>query len=187
MLLRICLAAVSVAAVTVGNPRAWATETREDLRGAPAPWAICGPGGGGCRDLEPPQIHMNVCPKLKLQIPLPHGFKVVSHMWTLEHDDMNLSLRQSIVGASLRKKLDRHWLELGLGFAQGSRAESVNERADASDSVGRMGLALLAGTGTGIAAGDHMHFDLRLRGGMGVGRYGEGVFHAHLVVAFSWR
>jgi hypothetical protein len=40
--------------------------------------------------------------------------------------------------------------------------------------------------GTWFGVGEHMYFDLRLRGGVSVGDAGADVYHANLVAAFLW-
>ena len=158
-------------------------------------FAVCDPSGDDCEDLHPYQIHMTIFPRWKLQLRLPRDFALHGHLWSMSHDEVDLSMRQAIVGGTVRKKWGPRWVELGAGFAQRAVALRDNDAtdgdasagADTSGDVGRLGMALLAGAGVWLPAGEHMLFDLRLRGGLGVGERGEGVYSANLVVAFTWQ
>jgi hypothetical protein len=155
-------------------------------------WAVCDPSGNDCYGLRPHTIFMNVFPHWSLHVNLPHNFAVHGHLWTMSHDAVDVSLKQAIVGPTLRHKSHGRWIEVGFGFAERAVAQSDEEQlksavADGAGAVGRLGAALIGGLGMWVDAGEHMVFDFRLRGGMGVGDRGEGIYHANFVVAFAWR
>jgi hypothetical protein len=145
---------------------------------------------GDCQDLHPYVIHMEVFPHWDFRVPLPEGFMLTNHNWTMEHDAVNLSVRQAIIGGTLRfQHGDAWWIELGAAGAEASISHPDAVDADgalAGNDVGRIGLAGLAGVGGWIPLGEHMELDLRLRGGVGVGEAGGGIYHVKLVVALAW-
>ncbi len=166
-------------------------------------WLICDPAAEDCAGLEPHAISMQTMPRWDLRISLPRDFELRGHMWTMTHEDVDVSMRQAIVGGTLRHRAAGRWAEIGVGFAEraidagdeyeGKRRGPFDDDAGegrsavARAAIERLGPALLAGVGVSIVAGRHARFDLRLRGGLGVGDGAEGVYHCHLGVAFVWR
>jgi hypothetical protein len=159
---------------------------------APA-WAVCDPSGSDCPGLYPYTIKMNVFANWDLRVPLPAGFLLTNHNWTMTHDAADLSIRQAIVGGTLRMQGRDRWVELGVGVAEQSRVRpeldlgAEYSGADAGGNVGRIGAALLAGVGGWIQLNPHIELDLRLRGGLGVGELASHVYHCNFVIAFNWR
>ena len=142
----------------------------------------------GCKGLHPYHIDMEVFPHWELRVPLPVGFMLTNHNWTMEHDSVALSLRQARGGGTLRyQRGDDWWLELGGALAEQSVSRPVVSDVLASGDVGRMLPALLAGAGGWVHLGAHADLDVRLRGGMSVGDGGDSVYHANLVLAFEWQ
>jgi hypothetical protein len=152
-------------------------------------FAVCEPSGGDCHGLHAYQIKMEVFPHWEFRVPLPVGFMLTNHNWTMEHDSVDLSLRQAMVGGTLRyQHRDDFWLELGGALAEQSVSHPVVSDVLASGDVGRMLPAVLGGVGGWIHLSAHADLDLRLRAGMSVGEDGgASVYHANLVLAFEWQ
>jgi hypothetical protein len=105
----------------------------------------------------------------------------------MTHQEVDLELRQAIMGTTIRRTSGHTWYELGAGVAE--RAENENLDHDPRGVACKPGApqpAVLAGVGTWFGVGEHMYFDLRLRGGVSVGDAGADVYHANLVAAFLW-
>jgi hypothetical protein len=153
-----------------------------------ARYAVC-PDDGGCRGLHAYQIKMEVFPHWELRVPLPVGFMLTNHNWTMEHDSAQLSLRQAMVGGTLRwQHLDDYWIEAGGALAEQSISRPVLSDVLASGDVGRMLPAVLAGAGGWVHLSPHADLDLRLRAGMSVGDDGAAsVYHVNFVLAFAWQ
>ncbi len=152
-------------------------------------FAVCDPKGDDCRGLHPYQIKMEIFPHWELRVPLPAGFMLTNHNWTMEHDAVDLSLRQAMIGGTVRyQHSDLFWTELGTAMAERSLSRPEESDLLASGDVGHMGIALLAGAGGWIHLSEHMELDLRLRGGVSLGDdRATRVYHANLVVSFGWR
>ena len=181
----------STAVGHIGETASLAPRARlADLRIESAPrFAVCAPDGGDCRGLTAYQIKMEVFPHWEFKVPLPVGFMLTNHNWTMEHDSAALSLRQAMVGGTLRyQRGDDFWLELGGALAEQSVSRPVVSDVLASGDVGRMLPALLGGVGGWIHLGAHADLDLRLRAGRSVGDDGEAsVYHVNFVLAFEWQ
>jgi hypothetical protein len=154
-----------------------------------ARFASCDPARGEyCAGTHVAGIDMNTFPRFKLNLDLPSHFTLEGHLWSMTHDEVNLEVRQAVLGTALRRQDGNRWYEVGFGMAE--RSEAKNETNDPRGvdgcQPGPIQPALLAGIGTAFAVGDHMWFDLRLRGGMAVGE-GADVYHANLVVGFDWQ
>jgi hypothetical protein len=153
-----------------------------------APFAVCDPSRGNyCDGMRVSSVEMNTFPRLRLDIDLPADFSIQGHLWTMTHEEVDLELRQAIMGATLRRASGQSWVELGAGVAE--RAENENLDHDPRGVECQPGApqpAVLAGVGTWFAAGAHAWFDLRLRGGVSVGDEGADVYHANLVAQFIW-
>jgi hypothetical protein len=154
-----------------------------------APYAVCDPSRGEyCAGMHVTGVEMNTFPRLKLALDLPESFTIEGHLWTMTHEEVNLELRQAIMGTTLRRTSDRGWAEIGVGMAERAEARNTaNDPRGMACAPGAPEPALLAGLGTWFSAGDHMLFDLRLRGGVSVGDDGGDVYHANLVVGFLWQ
>jgi hypothetical protein len=152
-------------------------------------FAVCDPSGKDCRGLHPYQIKMEVFPHWEFRVPLPSGFMLCNHNWTMEHDAVDLSLRQAMIGGTLRYQHgDFAWIELGAAVAERSLSHPDDSNLLASGDIGRMTPALLAGVGGWVHLGDHMELDLRLRGGASVSDDGAArVYQGNFVAAFAWR
>ena len=151
-------------------------------------FATCDDAGGGCRGLHAYKIEMEVFPHWEFRVPLPAGFMLTNHNWTMEHDDVDLSLRQAMIGGTLRYQHgDEFWLEAGGALAEQSISRPVESALLASGDVGRMLPALLAGVGGWIPVGRHSELDLRLRAGASLGddRLAR-VYHVNFVLAYNW-
>ena len=153
---------------------------------APA-FAVCAPDGGDCRDLHPYAIHMEVFPHWDFRVPLPDGFMLTNHNWTMEHDSIHLSVRQAIIGGTLRHQRGDWWIEAGAAGAEASISHPDATDEMAGNDVGRIGMAVLGGMGGWVHLGDHVELDLRLRAGMGVGDAASGIYRAQLAIAFAWK
>src|SRR5262249_14066317 len=120
-----------------------------------APFAVCDPSRGAyCAGMSVTGIEMNTFPHLKLAVPLPANFSLEGHLWTMTHEEVNMTLRQAVFGSVLRHVEGNSWYELGAGFAD--RAEDRNETNDprgATCHPGPLEPALLAGVGSGFTIG----------------------------------
>jgi hypothetical protein len=154
-----------------------------------ASYAVCDPSRGEyCAGMHVTGVEMNTFPRLKLAVDLPANFTIEGHLWTMTHEEVNLELRQAIMGTTLRRSSDRGWFEVGVGMAERAEAKNTTNDPRGMDCApGAPQPAVLAGLGTDFWAGDHMQFDLRLRGGVSVGDEGGDVYHANLVVGFVWQ
>jgi hypothetical protein len=154
-----------------------------------APFAVCDPSRGAyCAGMRVTGVEMNTFPRVKLALDLPEHFTIEGHLWTMTHEEVNRELRQAIMGTTLRRTSQRGWVEAGVGVAERAEAENTsNDPRALACEPGAPEPAVLAGLGTWITAGDHMLFDLRLRGGVSVGDEGADVYHANLVVGFVWQ
>ena len=152
-----------------------------------ARYAVCG-DEGACKNLHPYRIEMEVFPHWDFRVPLPAGFILTNHNWTMEHDAVNLSLRQAMIGGTVRYQHgNAFWLELGGALAEQSMSHPMDSDLLASGDVGRMLPAVLGGVGGWIHVSAHTEIDLRLRAGTSVAEDGQSsVWHANLVVAFGW-
>jgi hypothetical protein len=153
-----------------------------------APFAVCDPSRGNyCDGMHVSGVEMNTFPRFRLDIDLPASFSIQGHLWTMTHEQVDLELRQAIMGTTLRYAMGQSWYELGAGVAE--RAENQNLEHDPRGIDCQPGApqpAVLAGVGAWFAASEHVYFDLRLRGGVSVGDEGADVYHANLVAQLIW-
>ncbi len=151
-------------------------------------FAVCDADGSEfCSGLHATGVAMNLYPHWKLHLNLPAHFSLQGHMWSMSHEAVDLTLRQAIVGTTLRHVSGRDWYELGVGMAERAEAEHTHGEGAGGCDPGPVRPALLAGVGTWFNAGNHMFFDLRVSGGVDVGDASPDVFHANLVLAFLWQ
>jgi hypothetical protein len=153
-----------------------------------APFTVCDPSRGNyCDGMSVSGVEMNTFPRFRLDIPLPASFSLQGHLWTMTHDEVDLELRQAIMGTTLRYSSGHSWYELGAGMAERAENQNVDHDPRGVDcQPGTPQPAVLAGVGTWFAASEHTYFDLRLRGGVSVGDEGADVYHANLVAQFIW-
>jgi hypothetical protein len=173
-------------AVVLGSSASGATHYQSNeivLRGPR--FAVCDPFAADCRGLYSQQIDMNTSPRFELRVPLPASLSLRGHLWTVLDEDVDVSTRQGIVGTTLRHERGGDWFELGAGMAREVR--QVHDAFGDVDVEGPQMLAVLAGVGTAVQVGQHMMFDLRLRGGLSVGDGAGDIYHCTLGVGFLWQ
>lgn len=144
-------------------------------------WASC-EGTLRCRHLGPRRFDMRPL-RLDLRVPLPAKLELRSHVWNTTLESAELSVRESIVGPTLRRRSAGRWAELGVGVA--TLAFDRRDPADADRAL--VGAAVLAGAGVALVPSPHARMELRVRTGVGVGDGGAGVYHATLVLSVQWR
>jgi hypothetical protein len=177
----------AVPSVVIGSSSARMTrlEAIESFTRGPR-FAVCDESQGGiCNGVKVAGIEMNTFPRFRLQLDLPASFTVQGHLWAMSLEDESQTIRQAVVGSTLRHSGERNWYELGLGFAERAEERDTGDdfRTGGCD-PGPMKPALLAGVGTWVGIGDHMWLDLKLRGGASID---EDVYHATFAVSFLWQ
>ena len=186
---RIASAQVVILSSTAVGHMKLETRSRDLTLRAPG-FAVCAEDGSDfCRGLHPYKIEMDVYPHWEFRVPLPEGFMLTNHNWTMEHDAADLSLRQAMVGGTVRYQPGQlYWLELGAALAEQSISHPEATELFASGDVGHLGPAALAGVGGWIHLGSHAELDLRLRGGVSLGDDDASrVYYTNLVVSFAGR
>jgi hypothetical protein len=138
-----------------------------------------------CRGLTMPVISMNTMPNIQLRIPLPNQLSIQGHLWSMLLEDPHYTVRQAMVGPTLRRSGANHWYELGVGMAEHGEAHEVGAPADPHP----VAAAALGGAGYWKDLGDDIEFDVRLRGGIAFDDDGmsPAVYHLNLVAAIVWQ